>query len=106
MKDLGYPRTPTGLILLVDMATEKWLVPCQVIVDNYDEHFKDEMSDMVRDLIQYKLKDKDLLDWARNNMNWSDVEPYAEAVPMTINKADRQAYWLLNSHIITRRPED
>lgn len=106
MKDLGYPRTPTGLFLLVDMSTEKWLVPCQVIIDNYDEHYKDEESDMVRELIEFKLKNEDLLYWARNNMNWSDVEPYSEPVPMTINKADRQAYWLLNSHIITHRPED
>ena len=88
-KDLGYPRTKTHLVLAVEFSNgEVWEVPAQVVVDSRDEHYKEDKEDT--GAWSDSNLDAELTDWASNNMNWSDLAPYAEKTesPPPLNYED------------------
>ena len=77
-KKLGYKRTPTKAVLIVQFQNgEKWSVPAQIVADSRDENYKDEKEDTIGFIKAGTLEEFDLEDWAANNMNWEDVSPYA-----------------------------
>jgi len=44
------------------------------VVDGYEQDSQEYIDE-----VNYALKDEyELLDWIENNMNWSDLEPYAQ----------------------------
>jgi hypothetical protein len=52
-----------------------------------------DFGDLFDKELAYTLSDKsELLDWARNNMNWSDVEKFATELPR-YKHIDKQAEW-------------
>jgi hypothetical protein len=80
-KDLGYPRASTGARYCLEMSDgTKWDLPVQIIADNRDEHYADEKEDTIKFIREGSLDQGEIADWAQNNMNWSDVKPYARMV--------------------------
>ena len=80
-KDLGYPRTATDAKFIVTMPDgSSWAVPVQVIADNRDEAYGDEREDTVFRVRKCGMDPRDLKEWAENDMNWDEVEPYAQQV--------------------------
>jgi len=100
MKDLGYPRTPTDVIIRVDMGFETWDVPVQVVADSRDENYSDEKEDTIGFIRDGSLDAGALHDWASNNMNWYDVMEYAVLVPVARKPLDRQDGWVNGKHTI------
>lgn len=89
-KDLGYERKPTDAMLRVTFANgEIWEIPAQVIVDDRDNQYKDEEEDTAGQ----EDHDYEITDWASNNMNWSDLEPYAKFVKQPPKAFDYEAGW-------------
>lgn len=81
MKDLGYIRTKTDAWFRVTIVDgEVWEVPVQVIVDSRDSHYVDDKEDTIGYVRDGSIDALDIFDWARNNMNWSDVHEYARRV--------------------------
>ena len=80
-KNLGYKRTPTGAKLRVTFSNgEVWEVPAQVVVDSRDENYKSDEEDTAGSIADGGLSDYEVTDWASNNMDWSDMVPYAKRV--------------------------
>lgn len=83
-------------------------VPSKTIAINRAEYFADKDTDGTRDerlIDQYNYcmdDDSELIDWATNNMNWSDVKDQAEKV--TDNKdVNFQEGWVNGEHeVITK----
>jgi hypothetical protein len=74
-------KTKTDAKLRVTMPDgSKWDVPVQLIADDRDRHYVDEDEDTIRFVREGGLDAYDITDWASNNMNWSDVEPFAVKV--------------------------
>jgi hypothetical protein len=60
--------------MIVEMPdNSKWEIPLKIVEDNMKENgIDDEYLD--------NYDDFDFIDWAQNNMNWSDVLPFAKMV--------------------------
>jgi len=78
---------------------EKWSVPVNVIAMNRAKHYAKEDYDgdvekSLRDDTAPLFADDEyeIEDWAKNNMNWSDVE--SSATLMGENKCDFQEGWV------------
>lgn len=75
---------PTDLYLTVMANGDVWAVPVIVIAKNRAENYKDEFGgSLERSLAEDTLPlfaddDSEVYDWARNNMNWSDVVDQAK----------------------------
>lgn len=95
MKDLGYKRTPApeGAVLVVTFSNgERWSVPMQVIADSVDANYANVERDTIGLILRNFLGKYDLKNWATNDMNWSELEPYATRLrsPLTF---DYDADW-------------
>lgn len=92
MKYLGYKRTPTSAKLRVQMTNgSRWDIPVQLIADSRDEFYSVntvDQEDTVGFIKSNRLRRNAIVDWASNNMNWSDVESYAVKVADTIPDFD------------------
>lgn len=79
-KYLGYSRaTITNVVLIKFSNGEEWHIPAQIVCDDRDEYYKDELEDTARDYLADQ-DDYDITDWLSNNMNWEDVKDYAAKV--------------------------
>ena len=79
-----------ALDLLVTMPDGSvWQVPAHWVADNRAKHYADEDPETTYETeYAYTLRDHyELKDWARNNMNWSDVATKAVQVqpPPAVN---------------------
>lgn len=85
---------------------EQWGVPIRIIIEDRFKYFFDSVAPSFwNDKDQLKIELNDLVDehnhlsafeiedWARNNMNWKDVEKYARFFQGG-KPADRQEGWL------------
>lgn len=94
MKDLGYPRKPAVGVLVVGFDNgEKYHVPLQVICDSRDEHYADEQEDTFDFVTTGGLSEYDIEDWASNNMDWSELSPYAKKVDVPQRAYDYEEGW-------------
>lgn len=101
MIDLGYKRTPAkDMVLEVTFSNgETWRVSAQVIADDRDKHYANEEEDTLgQGNCSY-----DIPDWASNNMNWSDLAPYAWLLPAEKKPFDYDADWVYADKDIHRR---
>lgn len=71
-------------VLIVDMSDgTRWQIPVEVIARSRAAHYAHEFDgDIERSLNEdtwplFNIDDYEIEDWAKNNMNWSDVQPYA-----------------------------
>ncbi len=57
----------------------KWSVPAKVIAENRARYFADSDPETTfGNEVDFAMQnDYELTDWAKNNMNWSDVAPHA-----------------------------
>ena len=62
---------------------ETWQVPVSLILDDMREYYNEDVDSPV-------ACEDDIVDWAQNNMNWSDVKDCAELVESDIDYED---YW-------------
>ncbi len=80
----------------------QWDVPVEVIARHRANAYKAEFDDDVeRSLLEdtgplFEESSFEIIDWAANNMNWSDVAPYARlAVPAPVlTDAEKQEAWM------------
>ncbi len=73
-----------------------WDVPADAVARNYAEYYSDEKSGDAFDA-EYKdamSSSEMLLDWAANNMNWSDVEGVAKLYRKPDQEVDYQEGWV------------
>ena len=81
--------------------TSVWEVPCHVIAENRAAYFQDDYGD---DLMTSLLEDTaplfesctyEIMDWARNNMDWDDVKDVATMVsPPAPRDTNYQEGWV------------
>ncbi len=93
--DLGYKRTPAE-----DMAVRVTFsngdcfdVSAQVIADDRDKNYADEKEDTIGFIRKRSIDAYALIDWASNNMNWSDLAPYATRLETPIEAFDYEDHW-------------
>ena len=92
-KDLGYARVPTSAQIHFDCPDgSTWAVPVQVVVDSRDENYREDEEDTIRYILEGGLSEYEIHDWASNNMNWEDVEPFAHQVSPP--EVDMQEGWV------------
>jgi hypothetical protein len=81
----------------------KWDIPAKIIAINratyyMEEDFKQPDNELTKEEIydctftDTMVDDSDLIDWAVNNMNWSDVQAYA--VKVSTKEIDFRESWL------------
>lgn len=93
-RDLGYPRTPTSAFLRVTFPNgDTFDVPAQAVADSRDAHYADEQEDTAGFIRAGSLRPYELTDWASNNMDWSDLAPYAVRVEVPPPRVDYEAEW-------------
>jgi hypothetical protein len=104
---MGHPKPDSEKAIIVTFPDgSQQIVAAEVVAhsrakfyaakgENYTETFLDTMGD--RDL---------LLDWAKNEMNWADVAPYAreKADPKPITDDQRQEAWVNGELKVVRTP--
>lgn len=67
-------------------------IPAEVVAKNRAEHYKDDGYD---EEFEYAMNnDRELLDWAVDNMNWSDVEPFAVRMNDKVVEVNKEKEWL------------
>jgi len=77
----------------------KWRVPVKIIAKNRSASYADEYDgDIDRALKEdtiplFEMSDADIEDWARNNMDWSEVESDALRVQDPDEDVDYQDGW-------------
>lgn len=94
-KDVGYPRTKTDAMLRVTFEEDGsvWDVPLQIVADSRDEHYGEKSYTI--GLIRADRLDKyTLTEWAINQMDWDEFEPYAVRVEMPPKKVNYIAAWM------------
>ncbi len=74
-------------IYVVEMPDgSEWGVPLNVIACSRAEYYADAYGgDVYRSLVEdtlplFKTNPHEIFDWASNNMDWSDVQPYAQLI--------------------------
>lgn len=62
----------------------RWDVPVSVVQENWWAYYKD------KDFHEDEFDDAECIDWAQNNMNWSDVEGHADMseIPAVVDYQD------------------
>lgn len=95
---------PTIKAIIVDMPDGEWAVPLDVIARDRATVYAPEFGgDVQRSLDEDTLVlfgepdgagESEAIDWADNEMNWSDVEPHAFRLPGEVPAIDRQEAWL------------
>lgn len=76
----------------------KWGVPVMKIAESRADYYKDEFGNslersLAEDTIPlFESGDYEIQDWASNNMNWSDVAPFAFKVSDATG-ADMEEAW-------------
>ena len=82
-----------------------WQVPVHVIACNRARHYKNEFDgDVSRSLLEdtaplFNSDTAEIIDWAVNNMDWSDVEKYAVMIKKP--DVDYQEGWMNGEKSIT-----
>ena len=80
----------------------KWAVPVRVIAQNRAESYAEEGDDSAAVSLEedtlplFESDDAEIEDWARNNMDWSDVQEHAEQIklPTPVTLEDLQSGWV------------
>lgn len=81
MKDLGYPRTPCDARVRVTFSNgERWELPAQVVVDDRDANYQDELENTYGYILTGSLDGHAITRWLSGNMNWCEVDEYATRV--------------------------
>lgn len=86
------------LNLFVDMSDgTQWKIPVKVIIDSHAEYYAsvDNISfEHAREnTLEFFNEDRfEIKDWAQNNMNWFDVEPFAKKVE-TLKTTSYEEEW-------------
>lgn len=89
-------------VTMPDLST--WDVPAQIIAENRARYYAKRASGEESGAEYEKVHeaelacglhdDDEILDWAANNMNWSDVEAYAVRLELPAVKVDYQEGWV------------
>lgn len=72
-----------------------WDVPAILIASNLAKHYERDGSEAYEiEKANALASATDLIDWAANNMNWSDVEKFAQKVQDGEETVDYQEGWV------------
>jgi hypothetical protein len=81
-----------------------WVIPFGIIANNRAEHYAkrdshaisgQEYDRIYKEEYEYTISSRgELIDWAENNMNWSDVEGNATKFAIIEKEVDYQNEWL------------
>lgn len=83
----------------VKMPDGFWVVPVDIIADNRAKYFAERDSDTTyEEEFNYTMSSHDeISDWAKDNMNWSDVQKFARKLDSKIlTKDDFEESWMNN----------
>lgn len=112
-----------NLLVIEQKDGSMWGVPVEIIARNRAEHYKGEFGgDIEHSLAEDTIPlfsndaptlicsesagDREIHDWASNNMNWSDVEPHAVKVMNAPAEAlDFQEAWVNGEYSVAPRNE-
>lgn len=84
-----------SLIVIMPDRT-RWKIPALFIAEERAKYYVEHDGDpsIFDDEIEFALTDEyELLDWASNNMNWSDVVSVAEKLPDEEVSCDYERAW-------------
>ena len=88
--------------LVVDLGGDTFRVPVKIIAESRAAYYakvdadagEGTFEDRYKEELEYSLSDNsELLDWASNNMNWSDLSGYAVKMRKDKRPADLQKEW-------------
>lgn len=75
------------LSIIVKMPDAVFRIPAKIVSDEIIKAYPD-------DYVDGQLPDEEeIIDWAKSNMNWSDVEPHAVIHRKLSPEIDRQEHW-------------
>ena len=78
----------------------KWKVPVRIIIENRAIYASKKLNTPLEIAIQYTISlfeddEYEIEDWASNNMDWEDVEKYAERIKdKGLSQEDLQEGWV------------
>lgn len=84
-----------------------WAVPIEVIARDRAKHYAHEFDGDIEKALQedtyplFESDDYEIEDWAANNMNWTDVRPFAQLISGAA-EVDYQEGWVNGDHLIVR----
>jgi len=83
----------TDFMILTTESGRRFAIPCHIIAHDRARYYcKLDGKDIYEEEYQYALKEE-LYEWAKNNMNWSDVAKYAIELPALITREDMEDQW-------------
>lgn len=93
--------------MLVDMPDNlTYGIPVELIARNRAEHYKDDFGDdlivsLLEDTIPlFESHDREIHDWAANNMNWKDVKNHTITLKRKTSDSEFQEQWVNGSYIV------
>jgi len=92
-------------LVVVFSNGEKWAIPAEFIARNRAVYLAVEIDGLipetteynteVKEEIEYTLSDDyEIVDWARGNMNWSDLKGAARKIATVEKKLDYESEWM------------
>lgn len=91
------------LVAMPDGAT--YSVPVEVVAKHHAKHYAynfggNEVKSLLEGTVPLFADEREILEWAVDNMNWSDVDFHAVLVKREANEDDYQDAWVNGNHII------
>lgn len=89
---------------------DKFGVPAEVIADNYAKYYESRGEDYKENfdamLHWFDTDDYEFADWAKNNMNWSDVEDKAVLIKHNPPQPDFEDGWVNGEYQYLKEEEE
>jgi len=80
-----------------------WAVPANIVADDAAKYYSERNGGTFEQERKVTLEDDDeLLDWASNNMDWSDVEKHAHCILSVEPDVDYQDGWINGNKTVKR----
>lgn len=81
-----------------------WAVPAEVVAKDSAKYYSglDGGGTFDQETAQTLMDDDELLDWASNNMDWSDVEKHARCIVRSDLNIDYQEGWVNGDKTVER----
>lgn len=88
-------KTTDTFIVFTTKAGRRFAFPAHVIAHSKANYYSVQHGEPYDEEYENTVGDQsELYDWALDNMNWDDVEPYAVELPRLEIKEDLQEQWM------------
>lgn len=95
-------------VLVTMRDASQWLVPAELVAHDRALNYESEDAPYAQTFTETMRDSGELLEWARNNMNWEDVEKYAALYIPTppLDYEDKQEGWVEGENEVIDTPAE